>query len=263
MTGGTGRLGRLLHAAWAGQGGLAWPGRPGADGGWPGFQAPPGAVILHLAGVTRPGDTPFAANLDLARHLVAAASRIGAARVLFASTVAVYRPGPEPMDEATPPDPQSDYGRSKLAAEEILARGLAPLGIRLTVLRIANVAGADALLGGASARPGQTVVLDPVPGQPAGPERSYVGPLTLARVLAALAARADLPPVLNLAQPGALGMADLVAAAGLPWSWGPARSGTVPRVVVDVARLAALVPLDPATPDGLVAELAALRGTWP
>jgi nucleoside-diphosphate-sugar epimerase len=264
VTGGTGRLGRLLRAVWADRAeGAAWPGRPGSDGAWPGLDAPPGAVILHLAGATGGSAAELRANADLARAVARAARRIGAARVILASTVAVYRPGPDLLDEDSPPDPPSDYGRSKLAAERALAAGLSGSGIAVCRLRIANVAGADALLGGALARPGGPVTLDPVPGQLAGPERSYIGPMTFARVLAALIAQPDLPPVLNLAQPGAVGMADLLEAARLPWAWGPPRPATVPRVVVDVARLARRVPLDSATPPGLVAELTALKGIWP
>lgn len=242
---------------------MVWPGRPGPDGTWPGFDAPPGAVILHLAGVTRGTAADLQANVDLAQAVARAARRIGAARAIFASTVAVYRPGPGLLTEDSPPDPQSDYGRSKLAAEQALVADLAGSGTALTVLRIANVVGADALLGRARARPGATVTLDPVPGQPAGPERSYIGPVTLARVLSALIAERDLPPLLNLAQPGAVGMADLLDAARLPWTWGPPRALTVPRVVVDVARLAQRVPLDSATPAGLLAELDRLQGIWP
>ncbi len=114
---------------------------------------------------------------------------------------------------------------------------------------------------------GGEVTLDPVAGQPAGPERSYIGPQSLAIALARLADLAAerpsaLPGVLNLAQPGAIAMGDLVTAAGLPWRLGP-NPAPAPRVVVDTARLQALAPLPPATAEGLVAELASLQGSWP
>lgn len=271
VTGATGRVGRLLRHAWSASP-VLWQSRSAPDVAvlvWdfgPDLPArwPAGAVILHLAGVTRGSAADLAANVTLARALADAARRKGAAHVLFASTQAVYRPGPLTLTETTPPDPVSDYGRAKLAAEEVLAEGLAGSGTGLTCLRIGNIAGADALLGGQAASGAARVVLDPIAGQPMGPERSYIGALTLARVLAALVARApDLPGVLNLAQPGAVAMGDLLDAAGLDWGFGPARDGAVPRVVIATDRLAALVPLPAASAPGLVAELRTLQGVWP
>ena len=226
---------------------------------------PEGAVILHLAGVVPGAGGDMERNRDLALALVRAARARRAAHVLFASSVAVYRPGPGFLDEGAPPDPPSAYGRSKRAAEDALRDGLAGSGTGLTCLRIANLAGADALLGGALGRQGP-VVLDHVAGMPAGPERSYVGPQTLARVLARLAELAAqpgaLPEVLNLAQPGAVAMGDLLTAAGIAWRFGP-DPAPAPRVVVDTARLQRLMALPPATPEGLVGELASLKGVWP
>ena len=53
------------------------------------------------------------------------------------------------------------------------------------------------------------------------------------------------------------------AAAGLDWRFGPARAETVPRVVVDTARLQGMMAVEAATPAGLIGELAELRGRWP
>lgn len=227
---------------------------------------PEGAVILHLAGVVAGDPSRLEANLALAKALVRAARDRNAARVIFASTVAVYRPGPDPIAETDPPDPQTAYGKSKAAAEAALKVGLSGSDIGLTCLRIANLAGADALLGSARAEGGE-VTLDRAPGLPAGPERSYIGPQTLAGALARLVDLAvqtpsALPDVLNLAQPGAVAMGDLLTAAGRAWRFGP-DPAPAPRVVVDTGRLQALASLPPASPDGLVAELAALQGSWP
>lgn len=276
VTGASGRLGRLLRTVWGDTpplpGGTVWQGRSPTRAGdlcWD-FGAdlpanwPQGAVILHLAGVTRGTPEQLHANVTLARALAAAARAGRAAHVLLASTVAVWPVQQTPLAEHQPPAPANPYGASKLAAEQALRDGLRGSGIGLTALRIGNVAGADALLGGALARPGQAVTLDPVPGQPAGPERSYIGPLTLARVLAALIQRApNLPDVLNLAQPGPIAMGDLLQAARADWQFGPLRDGVAPRVVMDTAQLQSLVTLEQARPVGLVAELDSLRGRWP
>jgi nucleoside-diphosphate-sugar epimerase len=273
VTGAGGRLGRLLREVWSrelppGISPLWSPRRAGRPGDliWdfdaPPPDLPPGAVILHLAGVTSGTVDQLGQNILMAERLGRAARVAGAMRVLCASTVAVYRPGPLPLTEATPPDPQSPYGASKWAAEQALAAELAGSGVGLTCLRIANVAGADALLGGAAGS-GHAVVLDPVPGQGFGPERSYIGPQSLARCLADLAERGDLPAVLNLAQPGVVAMGRLLTAAGLDWRFGPPRAGVVPRVVVDTGRLDGLVALDRASPEGIVAELRAVEAFWP
>jgi hypothetical protein len=58
-------------------------------------------------------------------------------------------------------------------------------------------------------------------------------------------------------------MGALLDAAGLPWQFGPPRAETLARVELATARLEALLPLAPARPKSLVAELAGLRGRWP
>ncbi len=225
-----------------------------------------GAAVLHLAGQVSGSARALHANVTLASAIGRAAAARQAPCVFFASTVAVYAPGPGPISEDQPPQPGTDYGQSKWQAEKVLRHELSASGSHLTCLRIANVAGADALLGGGAGRR-DGVVLDPVPGQN-GPERSYIGPLTLARVVsalvvAALARRIDLPDTLNIAQPGRVAMGDLLTAAGLDWRFGPPRPGVIARVQVDTSRLQALTEVAPATPAGLVAELAALSGRWP
>ena len=273
VTGAQGRLGRLLRLAektddfaafstvWtarqAGQGVLGWDMVQDAV-----IDLPKGGILLHLAGAL-PGRGQSGAlsdNLDMAQAVLAADRQQPFDHVVFMSTVAVYAPEAGAIPETRPPAPQNDYGRAKLLAENLLADGLGP---RLTILRLANLAGADALLGGA----GQDVVLDPVAGQTGGPLRSYIGPQMLTRVLGGLLGRiasaAPLPPILNLAQPGAVAMADLLTVSGKPWRFGPHRVGTVPLVEVDVTLLATLFPLPAASAADLWAEQSGLNGVWP
>ncbi len=266
VTGFTGRLGGLLRRAWqiVPSAGLApvWCGRrpgAGADLVWnildgPAPLLPPGAVILHLAAVLRGDAAALAANAAMAAPVLAAARQSGARAVLFASTAAVYAPSAVPATEDTPPAPANAYGRAKLAAEmAFLASGPVPV----SRLRIGNVVGADALLG-PRATPGP-LVLDPVPGRAGGPVRSWIGPQTLAQVLAALCHAPSVPPVLNLAADPPLPMADLLTAAGRDWTWGPPNPAVVPDAILSVARLAARMPLPAATPAALIAELARLK----
>ena len=132
----------------------------------------------------------------------------------------------------------------------------------LTLLRLANLAGADALLGNCGL--GKTLQLDPVPGQARGPERSYIGPHVLAGVLSGLfdlvLRGCALPRVLNLAEPGIMTMADLLDARGQAWAFGPPRPAAIARVALDTKRLQALVPMAPATPATLIGDLDRMRG---
>lgn len=270
VTGAGGRIGRLVRLGGVDPGRLApvWVRRgPGGDGpvwdmvtdGPPAL--PAGGIVLHLAAVL-PGRGALGQNAEMARALVKADRAAGFSRVVLMSSVAVYAPEDGPIPETRAPAPPSAYGRAKLEVERILAAGFGP---RLTILRLANLAGADALLGGAGR--GGPVILDPVAGQNEGPVRSYIGPMTLLRaldsLLGALADGRELPAVLNLAQPGALGMASLLDAAGRDWRFGPPRGETVARVEVDVARLMAISPLPPADPRAILSEVMGFGGRWP
>ncbi len=273
VTGASGRIGRLvrlqgLDLNTQGFSGI-WTSRAGGDGllCWdlmsgavPDF--PVGGILLHLAGILPGKAQAMGDNVGMAHAIVRADQTKTFAHVITVSTVAVYAPQSAAISEEVVADPQSDYGRSKLAAERVLQQGL---GGRLTILRLANLAGADALLGGNPG--GLPTVLDPVDGGATGPVRSYIGPVTFAGVLGHLLGRLGsgdvLPGVLNIAQPGSVGMADVLNASGRDWHFGPPRGGVVPKVVVDVARLAALCPLAEVTAAGLLAELHGLKGKWP
>jgi len=276
IVGMTGRVGRLIAPflpGWvrpAGRGiaaGLDWD---LMDGPAPlqrlaGDEGVPAALVV-LAGVTpataapgaRPGAGPgLEANVAMARAAMAAARAAGVGRVLLASSAAVYGGRAAPWHEGEAVAPASAYGRAKLAMEAA-AEPFRDAGLEVCALRIGNVAGADALL----LRAPGPVVLDRFAGG-GGPVRSYVGPASLARVLMALAAaRGAIPPVLNLAAPGAVAMRDLACAAGLPWTWRPAAEGAVERVVMDGTALARLVPM--AQNEGeaatLIAQWRAARG---
>ena len=247
VTGANGRIGRMLRHIWAGEAEVLWHARqpgPGVDVVWdigagsvP--DLPGGLTVLHLAG----GKGSYAAATRAVLGLVAV-------QVLVMSSAAVYGSGALPWRESDPVAPETPYAVEKLAAE-IVARGQPGV----TLLRLANLAGADGLLG--SLVPGREVVLDPIAGQTGGPERSYIGPRVLASVLRGLLGR-NLPPVINVAQPGEVSMAALLDARGQPWRFGPPRVGAVGRLVVDVALLGGLVPLPQVSAAGLVADMDAV-----
>ncbi|MFC2966992.1 NAD-dependent epimerase/dehydratase family protein [Acidimangrovimonas pyrenivorans] len=277
VTGGSGRLGRMLRAAWSRQPppGLRplWQGR-GTEAGlrwdildapWP-EAAPAPRVVLHLAGVVPGPGARLADNTALALAVCRMAAKQGAAHVFLSSSGAVYGPTPKgAASEEDPVAPANDYGRAKFEMEQAALdwrRAAGPGAPGLTMLRIGNVAGADALL--APAR--DALVLDDFPGRPGGPLRSYIGPETLARLLAGLArqaaAGATLPERLNIAAPHPVALADLARAAGLGVTLRPAPAGAVPRVVLDTARLQALLPVaeGDSDPEEMVAQWRRIGG---
>lgn len=227
-------------------------------------------VVLCLAGRIpgRPrwdgAETDLADNWHLGVAVVQAAAAAAAqdgvqpARVLLASSAAVYGAQSGLLREDTPLQPATPYGTAKVEMEQrSLALGAA-LGVPVTALRIGNIAGLDAILGGW--RSGFT--LDQFR-DGRSPRRSYIGVRTLARVLAALVVQPDLPTVLNLAQPGPVEMAALLRAAGRDFTWRAASESAIAEVDLDLAELrrclweeaAGLLP--PANPDRMVAEWAA------
>jgi nucleoside-diphosphate-sugar epimerase len=265
VLGASGRIGGVLRKVW-GPSGALWQAR----GERPGFihgdlLENPGALIragkgagavLCLSGVV-PGKGDVALNTVLGAAAVEIGAAIGAP-VLLASSAAVYGRAGGRLSESAVLAPESDYGRAKAEMEARCAELGAARGVPVTSLRIGNVAGLDAILGGWRAgfrldrfEDGRT------------PRRSYIGVRTLADVLRALALRAGgLPPVLNIAAPVAIEMGALLDAAGLPWEAQPAPPGAIAQVALDVTLLQGIYPLSPASgsPGALVAEWRGLTG---
>lgn len=267
VLGATGRIGGILHRVWP-VGAARWQGRripPGADARhWVELDplADPQALaaaaqgcrtVLCLAGVTHVRQAAggnLHDNLTLARAAVTAGAAVGA-RVILASSAAVYGARGGLLAEETPLTPVSDYGRAKAGMETDAAALGARLGVSVTSLRIGNIAGSDAILGGW--RPG--FALDRF-ADGRTPRRSYIGPVTLARVIGALCTTRILPGCLNVAAPGAVEMGALLDAAGLGWTARPAPDTAIAEVRLSVAALSDLVALAPQSgePEALVAE---------
>jgi nucleoside-diphosphate-sugar epimerase len=197
------------------------------------------AGIVALAGATTGDAAALAANGALGL----AAARLGGAMgvpVLLCSSAAVYGRPSGPVSEEGPLRPATAYGEAKRTMEAAVA-GMT----HVTCLRIGNVAGADQLFAAMAAGP---VRLDRF-ADGSGPRRAYVGPLSLLRIMLALLRRArtegGLPPVLNIAAPGTVAMAEILEAAGAAWAWTPAPPAALPVLALDTGRLAALCPQDP------------------
>jgi len=271
VLGATGRIGGVLRRVWGADRAL-WQARAAQPGpGW--LVADPlsdagiaalaraaqgASAILCLSGVT---PARAAAGADMADNiaLAQAAIRIAAgsgARVLLASSAAVYGNRRGLLDEQVPPAPLSDYGRAKAAMERAGARLGSDMGVSVTGLRIGNIAGLDAILGGW--RPG--FVLDRF-ADGTTPARSYIGPVTLARVLGDLISAPALPGLLNVAAPGTVEMGALLDAAGRVWTPRPAPDTAIPEVALDVTALAPFTALSStdSLPETLLAECRAME----
>ncbi|WP_394419854.1 NAD-dependent epimerase/dehydratase family protein [Sulfitobacter sp. 1A13421] len=267
LLGATGRLGGMLRRHWPEPEAL----RSHSRAPCPGFydfdlpsaeQSPSDAAlaaargaraIISLAGVTpaRAGacDAALEDNATLALAALKLAETAGVPRLLVASSAAVYGAEDGPLQEDLSCAPLSDYGRQKLAMEKAVQEASGETEV--TALRIGNVAGADAILGGW--RPGMQIDRFP---DGRTPSRSYIGPVTLARVLYALCRADKLPPILNIAAPGAVEMGALLDAAGLSWQPKPAPAAAIPEVRLDTNALERHVDFTPETqtPAGLVHE---------
>lgn len=248
VSGAAGRIGRLLARIWAGSD-VVWHAR--GDGALAAALAGRRA-LLCLSGVTSGDAAALAGNTDAARGALAAARGAGLGRVLLMSSSAVYGRTPGRLTEATPPAPANTYGAAKLAME-----GAALDAPEAVVLRLGNVAGADALLGRLTDDdPTLDVFFDPS-GTMHGPRRNYLGPVTLANLFSGLAAHpGPLPRILNLGAPGLVDMADLLAAAGRDWTPRIAPPEALAEVALDTGLLQTLLPLPPdaAAPSRIVAE---------
>lgn len=267
LLGANGRLGRVIRAFWSGGGlvSVARKARPGARqvdllADAEGLRD---ALVGHRAVICMAGVTDAAVrvgavmsdNSDLALATIEAAHVAGAGRVFLASSAAVYGRQSGELAEDAVLQPLTDYGRAKCDMEQAgLALG-ERLGQPVTVLRIGNVAGVDAILGGWHAG----MRIDQLPGG-GTPARSYIGLRSLTQVIEDLAKRQDAPSIVNIAQPGLIEMGALLDAAKLAWAPQPAPEGVIPEVSLSTRLLSRYVGLQIATPADLVAQWRMFEG---
>lgn len=281
MLGASGHIGRMLMRVWQDDrcgalriipqfrgdpvpgDGLAWSPLCGADSlrRWIDRN---GAVagIFMFAGVTPRSRGALDDNAALTEVTLAAAQATGIARVIVASSAAIYGTA-KTADwcETDDPAPTSAYGKAKLAMEDV-CRAWRMRGLDVSCLRIGNVAGADAAL----LNVGEASRTEPVHlhrfADAKGPVRSYIGVASLARALESLARHdGPLPPFLNVAAPAPITMESLLRAANAPFRFVPAPADAVQRVTLDCARLCSLHSFDAGAcdPGAMVAEWQRVR----
>ena len=251
IMGASGRLGTALARVWVGPTPV-WQTRDGAGGtlAWdilnvPAPDLPKISGVVVLAGVTAGSTVALALNTALAQAGADLGARLRVP-VLIASTQAVYGTQQGFVRESAPLNPVNDYGYAKQTMEAIVAAS------HVTFLRIGNVAGCDALAGGIARG---NVVLDRF-ADGLGPRRAMLGPLDLCLVIHGLLAVTARPPVVNVARPGLVAMADILKAANVPFVWREAPADALAELAMDVTLLQRICTL----PRADAAEMAAQGG---
>ena len=256
VVGGSGRIGRMVRRAWtqapppgtelvfqtrtpaASSEDLLWD--PLGDDIYALKRAGPFDAMLVLSGVVPKPSALFSLNSAIGLACGAAAAACGIPRVLLASTSAVYGAAlARAYSEDDPCTPVNEYGRAKLKMEAVCLAQAQTTRTELCCLRIGNVAGADVLLINGRALQGDARLRLDRFSDGGTPLRSYIGPATLARVLARLMLH---DPLLNIAVPVPVAMGDLVEAAAIPFDLQPAPATAHQNVILECSRLAAIYP---------------------
>lgn len=103
-------------------------------------------AIIHTAGLVHKKETKdnehdyFTINRDLTFDVAKKAKADGVGQFVFLSSISVYGLIKGHIKTDTPTDPTSNYGRSKLAAESLIA-GLADDSFKVAILRLPMVYG--------------------------------------------------------------------------------------------------------------------------
>jgi UDP-glucose 4-epimerase len=220
--------------------------------------------VIHVAGfkyagvsVTRPLHT-YEQNVTATATLLGAMQETGVDRIVFSSSAAVYgTPPTEIVTEATPKNPESPYGESKLIGEWLLRDQGIATGLRHTSLRYFNVVGSgddsvydtsphnlfplvfDALADGRTPR----INGDDYSTPDGTNVRDYIHVADLAESHVAAARRLDagdtLEPAYNLGSGDGVSVREIMtaiaAATGIPFdpTVGPRRVGDPARIVTE------------------------------
>lgn len=204
-------------------------------------------AVLHLAQSRRYREFPegvgdvYAVNVGATVALLDYARRAGATTFTYASSGAVYAPGPEAVRETDLPAPGNFYAASKLAGELATEqfRGL----LRGHILRFFFIYGPGqrnmfipGLLGRLRER--QEVTL-------AGPDGIHVNPVFVDDAAAAVAATLEAPEstTLNIAGPDVVSVRDIAELGGRLLGRAPtfATTGPQPDLVAAIDRMSATV----------------------
>ncbi|MDP2871750.1 MAG: NAD-dependent epimerase/dehydratase family protein [Bacillota bacterium] len=111
------------------------------------FRALRPRAVIHLAAqsslgaLERDPSRGLRDNVLGTLNVIEACTAAGTQRMIFASSAAVYGSAAVPMRETAPPRPQSAYGWTKAAGEQMVVRCGVERGLEYAVLRFANCYG--------------------------------------------------------------------------------------------------------------------------
>lgn len=262
ILGANGRIGSVLHrhakragVAWLGQtrtghGDIHWSGQMTEASERTVFQ--PGATLINMIGSTsQDAEDLHKTNVEFVRDLLVRAADTGVAHVILASSAAVYgNVGDASLTEDTSLAPLTPYGISKARMEDTVQLTAANNTLpAVTVLRIGNVAGCDALLAAAIRKTKQSKPMQLhrfLNGR--APLRSYIGPSDLFDVIHALSLRCvGQPRTLNISAPEPVSLDAVLNGykshllPELSWKDAPVPIGIPARVVLSTTRLEAFI----------------------
>ncbi|MCB2357875.1 NAD-dependent epimerase/dehydratase family protein [Clostridium estertheticum] len=110
------------------------------DGTWKGKDFSGYDVLFHVAGIAHIKETKenaelyYKVNRDLVYEVAQKAKEDGVKQLIFLSSMSVYGMETGIISKQTVPDPKSNYGKSKLQAEELIAQ-FADYSFRIAILR--------------------------------------------------------------------------------------------------------------------------------
>lgn len=202
----------------------------------------PNCMVI-FSGVVPGSEQDLFLNSEIALSYIRAAEELSIPKVLLASTSAVYGNYLDrPFSEQDETRPVTAYGKSKLEMERACISYQNSKKMEITILRIGNVAGADALLTNVIAQPQRKIFIhQDVNGST--PLRSYIGPETLAYVIAKLANfDRKLPRILNIGAPSPVEMKSLADAASVTWCAKHPEDSASQIITLDTTLLWRLIP---------------------
>lgn len=226
-------------------------------------------LILHqaaLASVPRALAEPalnYRSNISGTFNVLEAARRAGVARVVYASSSAVYGPQTAlPLDETLPPNPISPYAMAKLVGEELARSYARSYGLSVVCLRYMNVYGPRQDPGSPYSGVISIFVTRALAGRPVtiygdGAQTRdfvYVGDVVAANLAAAALATGDAPAIINIGSGVQTSVSALYAqvAALLPTAqpatYAAARAGDIAHSVAATAHAQRLLAWQARTP---------------
>jgi len=225
-------------------------------------------AILHEAAmvsvplsVERPAEC-HAINLVGTLHLLEAARMAGVRRLIMASTAAAYGNNPElPKRETMPPEPESPYGATKVAAELYLRAWARMGGLETASLRYFNVYGPRqdprSMYSGVISRFVEALSTGEPPTVYGDGTQTrdfiYVGDVVRANLLALRAPRLEPGALFNIGTGRSVSLLELletlsgVAGRAMAPRFAPARAGDVTHSRADPGRARALLGFEATT----------------